>query len=162
MTTSKKSKRTVTPATVTPATVVTPSQALSSMSVKDIQAALVARTAQEIETLSTQRASKVAELAAIDKALAGFGQAPRKRSRKVQAKAEGSVTRVHNDVPLTQVVHQLLSKMPQRQARVRELVEAVKETEFKTSSENLYAMIHTALKDEDLFRKVSRGTYQNV
>jgi hypothetical protein len=147
-------------------------------SIQELKKQLAAQE-RKMEKLQTRRDKIAAELEQVDRELAqltggGTTSAPTKRRRKKTTKAarktksakktgrkkssrgrrgggEGGKTLEHY---IIQVLDQAGEPM-----RAKEVMQAVDKAGYKSKSKDFYGIVATALRNEDLFKRVSRGVY---
>jgi hypothetical protein len=92
------------------------------------------------------------------------GRKPLKRGRKPKRiKKAKKVKRGRRATgkPLADYLKQVLSKA-EGPMRAKDIVPAVRKTEYKTFSKDFYGIVATALRDKKTFKRVSRGVYTLV
>ena len=132
-------------------------RAWSKVSTGELQAELKRRQ-QKLPALQRKHRQLAAELADLEKQIAGLSGSAPARARKPSAKrAAPKRRRPKNKKNLADTLVSVLSKT--KPLRVIEAVAAVKKAGYKTTSKNFNTIVNQTLLKDKRFKQASRGKY---
>ena len=131
--------------------------AFGNMSIEEMQQQLEARKSNEIRNLESREAELKTELATTQQRINFLKGAPKSQRGPRRGGPRGP--RAKNDHTLVEVVHNIVRESG-RAMSAREVEEALKKTDYKSTSQNLYTQIFTVFsKNPKMFGKEARGMY---
>lgn len=133
--------------------------AFNNLSIEEMQQQLEARKTAEIQQLEAREAELKTELASAAQRIAQLrGVASTRRPVRRTGGPRGP--RAKNDQTLVQHVHAIMHNAGEPMS-AREVEAELKKTDYKSTSQNMYVQIFTAItKNSKMFRKVARGKYE--
>ena len=134
-------------------------------SIEDLRRELRVKEAR-VGRLESRRQKLLGRLLRMDREIAALGGAAlsagngRRRGRKPKAvMGRPGRRRRATGKPLTEYLREVLAKRPDGM-RAKDIMPAVRKAGYKSHSKDFYGIVAATLRDEDNFKRISRGVYK--